>query len=230
MQDKFNISTKRQNSCIPAYHYYMFNKPFGCVTARRDDRFPTVMDYFKELDNNRLSPVGRLDRETEGLLIITDDGKWNQRMTHPDYHKEKTYEFTALGELDHEKLEKLQNGILLNGSDIPTLPCQITVTGTSVLSEILPALHPELKASFGQNRPGHPVVMGTITITEGRKRQIRRMMKAVRCCVVALKRISIDDIILDETLKPGEWKEIFFDSHGSCQMHAGSRPAYCPQE
>ena len=67
------------------YHYYMFNKPFGCVTARRDGRFPTVMDYFKDLQNDRLSPVGRLDRETEGLLIITDDGKWNQMMTHPDH-------------------------------------------------------------------------------------------------------------------------------------------------
>ena len=52
-------------------HYYMFHKPFGCVTARRDDRYPTVMDYFKELHNDRLSPVGRLDRETTGLLLIT---------------------------------------------------------------------------------------------------------------------------------------------------------------
>lgn len=63
------------------YHYYMFNKPFGCVTARRDDRYPTVMDYFKELDNENLSPVGRLDRETTGLLLITDDGVFNQQLT-----------------------------------------------------------------------------------------------------------------------------------------------------
>ena len=193
---------------MPAYHYYMFNKPFGCVTARRDARFPTVMEYFQELGNERLSPVGRLDRETEGLLIITDDGKWNQRMTHPAYQKQKTYEFIALGELDNEKLQKLRNGILLCGSDMPTLPCQISLTGTSVLSEILPALHPELRKSFGQNRPCHPVVMGKITITEGRKWQIRRMLKAVRCCVIALKRISIDEMILDQNLKPGEWKEI----------------------
>ena len=57
------------------YHYYMFHKPFGCVTARRDEKFPVVMDYFRELDNPDLSPVGRLDRETEGLLFITDDGQ-----------------------------------------------------------------------------------------------------------------------------------------------------------
>ena len=73
------------------YHYYMFNKPFGCVTARRDNRYPTVMDYFQELHNDSLSPVGRLDRETEGLLFITDDGVWNQEMTHPGYQKKKTY-------------------------------------------------------------------------------------------------------------------------------------------
>ncbi len=190
------------------YHYYMFNKPFGCVTARRDGRFPTVMDYFKDLQNDRLSPVGRLDRETEGLLIITDDGKWNQMMTHPDYQKKKIYEFTVLGDLDPMKLQKLENGILLNGSDIPTLPCKITVTARSVLSEIMPSLPPEVQAAIGRNRPDHPVTSGTIIITEGRKRQIRRMMKAVRCCVVALKRIAIDDIVLDEKLKPGEWKEM----------------------
>ena len=81
-------------------HYYMFNKPFGCVTARRDDRFPVVMDYFHSLENEHLSPVGRLDRETEGLLMITDDGIWNQEMTNPAFHVSKTYEFTALGTLD----------------------------------------------------------------------------------------------------------------------------------
>ena len=61
------------------FHYYLFHKPFGCVTARRDDRYPTVMDWFRELDNEALSPVGRLDRETEGLLVITDDGQWNRQ-------------------------------------------------------------------------------------------------------------------------------------------------------
>jgi 16S rRNA pseudouridine516 synthase len=207
MQEKDYVSNGRR--LRPTYHYYMFNKPYGCVTAHRDLRFPTVMEYFKELDNSKLSFVGRLDRETEGLLIITDDGNWNQRMTHPAYKKHKTYEFTALGELDEEKLHILQNGILLNGSPIPTLPCQITVTGASVLSDTLSTLHPEVQRAIQKNRPCHPVVMGRITITEGRKRQIRRMMKAVHCCVVALKRISMEDIVLDKNLKPGEWKEFF---------------------
>ena len=101
----------------PDKHYYMFHKPFGCVTAHRDDLFPVVMDYFSELHNDRLSPVGRLDRETEGLLIVTDDGKWNQYMTNPEFHVPKTYEFAALGTLDARKLQRLAEGVLLTGSN-----------------------------------------------------------------------------------------------------------------
>lgn len=190
------------------YHYYMFNKPFGCVTARRDDRFPTVMDYFAELNNEKLSPVGRLDRETEGLLFITDNGKWNQMMTHPQNQKEKVYEFIVMGTLNKEKLTRLERGVLLKGSSIPTVPCKITVTGTSTLSEAWSLLHPEVQEASRHNRPDHPVTFGTITITEGRKRQIRRMLKTVRCLVISLKRISIDGIVLDDSLRPGEWKEI----------------------
>ena len=189
-------------------HYYMFNKPFGCVTARRDDRFPVVMDYFRSLENEHLSPVGRLDRETEGLLMITDDGIWNQEMTNPAFHVSKTYEFTALGTLDKEKLRKLSEGVLLIGSDRPTTSASVTVTGTSILSKVVPHLHPDMQEKLKYNLPDHPVVFGTITISEGRKRQIRRMLKVVGCCVIQLKRISMGDLILDPKLKPGEYKEI----------------------
>lgn len=189
-------------------HYYMFNKPFGCVTAHRDDRFPVVMDYFRSLENEHLSPVGRLDRETEGLLMITDDGIWNQEMTNPAFHVSKTYEFTALGTLDKEKLRKLSEGVLLIGSDRPTTSASVTVTGTSILSKVVPHLHPDMQEKLKYNLPDHPVVFGTITISEGRKRQIRRMLKVVGCCVIQLKRISMGDLILDPKLKPGEYKEI----------------------
>ena len=186
----------------------MFNKPFGCVTARRDDRFPVVMDYFHSLENDRLSPVGRLDRETEGLLMITDDGIWNQEMTNPAFHVSKTYEFTALGTLDKEKLRKLSEGVLLIGSDRPTTSASVTVTGTSILSKVVPHLHPDMQEKLKYNLPDHPVVFGTITISEGRKRQIRRMLKVVGCCVIQLKRISMGELVLDPELKPGEYKEV----------------------
>ena len=92
------------------FHYYMFNKPFGCVTARRDSLYPTVMDYFSELNNDNLNPVGRLDRETTGLLLITDDGVFNQKLTHPSYHKKKTYHFTVLGDLTEDRCQQLEKG------------------------------------------------------------------------------------------------------------------------
>lgn len=190
------------------YSYYMFNKPYGCVSARRDDTFPTVMDYFKELDNPNLSPVGRLDRETEGLLLITDDGKWNQIMTHPSNKKEKQYSFIAMGILNEEKIKLLENGVMLTGSDKTTAPAKLKITGTSILSKTLPALHPEIQSNTKHNRPEHPIVMGSITVTEGKKHQVRRMLKAVGCCIIYLKRTSMGDIVLDENLKPGEWKEI----------------------
>lgn len=191
------------------YHYYMFHKPYGCVTARKDDTFPTVMDYFTELHNPDLSPVGRLDRETEGLLFITDDGVWNQYMTRPDYHKRKTYEFIALGSMDEAKMKKLQEGVLLQGDSKKTLPCQIEIFQRSDLLGIKDDLPEEVWEKSKHNRMDHPAFYGNITITEGRKRQIRRMFKTVRCLVLYLKRVSCDGIDLDPELKAGEWKEIF---------------------
>ena len=190
------------------YHYYMFNKPFGCVTAARDERYPVVMDYFKELKNPSLAPVGRLDLETEGLLLVTDDGRWNQKMIHPSYKKEKRYEFIAMGVLTEEKRYSLEQGIWLKGAKEITSKAKVEVLGCSTLAEILPSMHPEIQRKFCYNRPEHPIVIGSIVITEGKKRQIRRMLKAVGCCVIGLKRLSIDNIFLDETLKPGQWKEI----------------------
>ena len=174
------------------YHYYLFHKPFGCVTARRDDRYPTVMDWFAGLNNPDLSPVGRLDRETEGLLLITDDGIFNRQMTRPEFHKEKTYTFT----------------LLLNGEDTPTAPARITVTGKSTLGAVLPTLPPEIREKSAHNPQDRPVTFGTITITEGRNRQIRRMMKTQRLLVLQLKRIKMGEITLPSDLKPGEWMEI----------------------
>lgn len=190
------------------YHYYMFNKPFGCVTARRDDRYPAVMDWFRCLENESLSPVGRLDRETEGLLLITDDGKWNREMTRPEFHREKKYEFTVLGDLTAEKVARLESGVTLHGSSELTAPARVTVTGHAALGEVLPALHPEIQEKSRHNPMDRPVTFGTIIITEGKNRQIRRMMKQVRCLVLQLRRISMGGIVLDESLAPGEWKEL----------------------
>ena len=197
------------------YHYYLFHKPFGCVTARRDERYPTVMDWFRELDNPDLSPVGRLDRETEGLLLITDDGMFNRALTRPEFHKEKVYEFLVLGDLTEEKRQALETGVLMNGEDTPTAPARITVTGKSTLEAVLPALHPEIQEKSRHNPMDRPVTFGSITITEGRNRQIRRMMKTQRLLVLALKRVKMGAFALPEGLKPGEWVEISPDFDGN---------------
>jgi 16S rRNA pseudouridine516 synthase len=197
------------------YHYYLFHKPFGCVTARRDERYPTVMDWFRELDNPDLSPVGRLDRETEGLLLITDDGIFNRDLTRPEFHKEKVYEFLVLGDLTEDKRQALETGVLLNGEDTPTAPARITVTGKSTLGTVLPTLHPEIQEKSRHNPMDRPVTFGSITITEGRNRQIRRMMKTQRLLVLALKRVKMGEFLLPEGLKPGEWVEISPDFDGN---------------
>lgn len=186
----------------------MFHKPYGCVSARRDTLYPTVMDYFRELDNPNLSPVGRLDRETEGLLLITDDGKWNQRMCNPVYGKKKRYSFLVLGELTEEKKERLEQGIKLIGDDRLTAPAEVIIGRQCQLFQVQNEIHPRVWEKIEKNRPEMPVTFGEIIITEGRKNQIRRMMKQVNCCVVVLKRLSMGDLELDPALAPGQWKEL----------------------
>ena len=190
------------------YHYYVFHKPFGCVTARRDDRHPTVMDRFDGPDLPDLSPVGRLDRETEGLLLLTDDGQFNRRMTRPEFHIEKIYEFTILGDLTEDKRAALERGVLLPGDPEPTHPAVITVTGKSTLAEVLPTLHPEIQEKTRHNPMDRTVTFGTITLTEGRNRQIRRMMKTQRLLVLALKRVKMGPYTLPDRLAPGQWIEV----------------------
>ena len=129
-------------------------------------------------------------------------------MTRPEFYVEKTYEFTVMGELNEKKIALLEQGVLLNGSNEPTAPAKLTVTGRSTLGETFPLLHPEIQEKSRHNPMDRPITFGTITITEGRNRQIRRMMKEVRCLVLQLKRVSMGPFILDPNLLPGQWKEI----------------------
>ena len=188
------------------YHYYMFHKPYGCVTARRDDTYPTVMDYFRSLGNPDLSPVGRLDLESEGLLFITDDGKWNGRMTEPSCRKEKIYEFVVMGCLTEAAAKTLEQGIRLPQSDHITAPAKVEITARSTFQRTIADIPPEIAEKLKRNLPDTPTTYGRITITEGKKHQVRKMMKAVGCYVIRLKRISMGGIPLDPTLLPGQWK------------------------
>lgn len=188
--------------------YYMFNKPRGCITARRDSRQATVMDYFPEDKRDVLFPVGRLDKDTEGLILITDDGRLCFDLMNPDNSIPKTYFFWAHGVLSHEKLLEIESGVnIYKNSSYQTSPAKITVESVGVLREIKHLLiGDDIKLS---NRRGEtPVVSGYITITEGKKHQVKRMLRYAGCRVVYLKRISIGEVFLDEAVASGKYREL----------------------
>ena len=182
--------------------YYMFHKPRGCITAVTDETHPTVMEYFSSEKVEGLHPVGRLDKDTEGLLLITNDGKWNQEIMHPENHVPKTYFFWALGTLDEEKIRQIETGVELRG--MTAKPAWIKRCEIKTLGEIL-----DLAGGIRVgNRKDQEVFSGTIVITEGKKHQVRRMLKAVGCYVVYLKRIAIGNLHLDDTLCKGDYREL----------------------
>ena len=151
--------------------YILMNKPAGYVTTVKDthDRM-TVMDLLTDVPY-RVFPVGRLDFETEGLLLFTNDGEFAYRMTHPKFKMVKTYVATVQGNVTDERLAMLRNGVQLE--DGMTAPAQVNII----------------------RRENHKTVV-EIAIHEGRNRQVRRMFKAVKNPVLELKRISIGPLTL----------------------------------
>lgn len=184
------------------YVYYMFNKPSGCITADHDRTHATVMDYFREVYAPGLHPVGRLDKDTEGLLLITNDGKWNQNLMHPERHVRKTYFFWAMGEMGEKAIGEIESGIELRGGK--ARPAEIVIEQKKTLGDIIDIATGIEKG----NQMSQPVFSGYITVCEGKKHQIRRMIKAAGCYVVYLKRVSIGNLPLDEGLKPGEFRKL----------------------
>lgn len=183
--------------------YLMFHKPAGCITANRDPRRKTVLDYFPEDVREELFPVGRLDRDTEGLLLLTDDGALTARLLHPIYHVAKTYFLYAVGDMTEEKAERLSSGVPLDEAGKLSRPAQVLI-GEKLL---LPALKVPLSvkdARLCRRHPQTPVTALTVTVTEGKKHQIKRMLLAVGCRVVYLKRVSMGNLVLDPSLAPGE--------------------------
>lgn len=187
------------------YEYYIFHKPAGCITALRDESEPTIRLYLEMLDMTRLRPVGRLDRDTEGLLILTDDGTYNQRMTHPDAGIEKEYFFWAIGSFTEEKEQKLSQGAVLSGKEpVTARPARITVSSECRLDEIYDFIKGKNKARILKNRPDTPVFSGHITVTEGRRHEVKRLLKSIGCYCVYLKRVRMGNVVLPDDLAPGQ--------------------------
>ncbi len=172
--------------------YIMFNKPAGCVTATSDpDGKPTVFDYFKDYSGPKLFHVGRLDYDTEGLLLLTSDGDFCQKVTHPSSKVYKTYIATVAGIPCDDILSRLRDGVTLE--DGPTAPAKVRFINT---------IHkPVIKDRRG------PVIVSNveISIREGRKRQVRRMFSHLEFPVRRLVRIKIGALELG-ALKKGQYR------------------------
>ena len=186
----------------------MLNKPKGYVTARWDANRKAVMELFSEEDKNSLFPVGRLDKNTEGFLIITDDGELCYNLMSPKSLVEKTYFFYATGMPNDEGIERLRQGLkIYPNSDFSTSAATFSLVGKTFLSEIYDLLEYE-DQKLAKRKPDTPIFSATLTITEGKKHQVKRMMRAIGCRVVYLKRVAIGGVNLDESLKKGEYRSL----------------------
>jgi 16S rRNA pseudouridine516 synthase len=163
--------------------YYMLNKPAGVVSATADNHCTTVVELIESSRNKDLFPVGRLDKDTEGLLIITNDGDLAHRLLSPKKHVGKVYYAKINGRVTEEDINTFNKGIKL-GEDFTTLPAQLVILEAGELSEI------------------------KVTIYEGKFHQIKRMFEAVGKEVLYLKRLSMGDLRLDEALDTGDYRRL----------------------
>ena len=165
------------------YEYYMLNKPAGIISASEDKREQTVIDLIRTKQRKDLFPVGRLDRDTEGLLLITNDGELAHRLLSPKKHVDKVYYARIRGNVTQEDVNRFREGLDI-GEKCLTLPAELKILQAGEESEI------------------------EITIREGKFHQVKRMFQAVEKEVLYLKRLSMGSLALDETLLPGEYRKL----------------------
>lgn len=170
----------------------LFNKPYGVLTQfRKTDERPTLADFFTDPE---IHPCGRLDMDSEGLLLLTADGALNARITHPKFKLPKIYWAQVDGDIGEEALTRLRSGVMLN--DGPTRPARVRKLAEP---ELWPRTPPV------RYRAAIPTSWVELEITEGRNRQVRRMTAAVGFPTLRLVRVRIGAWALDE-LQPGEWR------------------------
>ena len=177
------VCYKNERIAYCAFEYYLFHKPAGCVTATEDTQHKTVMDYLENTIRSDLFPVGRLDIDTEGLLLITNDGALAHELLSPSRHVQKTYYALINGKVTEEDVNLFEKGVDI-GEKKPTKPGFLKILKSEPQSEI------------------------ELTITEGKFHQVKRMFEAVGKKVLYLKRISMGPLTLPEDLKPGEYREL----------------------
>lgn len=196
--------------------YYLLHKPAGYVSATEDTREKTVLDLVPKDGRRNLFPVGRLDKDTEGLLLITDDGQLAHQLLSPKKHVDKTYFAVTEGKVVPEDIEKIRLGVDI-GDEEPTLPGKLEILRTWEENVDRKNIEGESGAVIANsNAAGHKAdPEGSIwcseillTIHEGRFHQVKRMMEAVGKKVIYLKRISMGSLTLPDDLPKGQAREL----------------------
>lgn len=167
--------------CSPGKRYIMLNKPEGYVSATKDKQHLTVMDLLEEENCAQLHIAGRLDLDTTGLVLITDDGQWSHRVTSPQRDCKKTYLVETADPISDESILCFEQGIHLADEKRPTLPAHIEIIDEHT---------------------------ARLIISEGRYHQVKRMFGAMGNKVDCLHRERIGDIYLDSSLQPGEYRHL----------------------
>lgn len=168
------------------YVYLMLNKPAGVISATKDYKDKTVIDLVKNMGRKDLFPVGRLDKDTEGLLILTNDGDLAHNLLSPKKEVDKVYYAKIKGKVTDEDVKAFLSGISI-GEDKPCLPAKLEILVADEVSEI------------------------NLTIQEGKFHQVKRMFEAVGKEVIYLKRISMGGLKLDSNLKLGDYRRLTRD-------------------
>lgn len=194
--------------------YLMLNKPAGYITARSDDKDKTIFDILPKdlIENYTIFPVGRLDKDTEGLILLTNDGLFNHNVIHAKSNVTKTYQFWAMGKLDNKYIDELKNGVCIDdkfsdGKKI-TKSAIIKIIKEDKYINVKNGLDKLPLRIFRKQKDDQDVFLGEITLSEGRKHEVKRLLKYCKCFVIYLKRISIGNLKLDDNLKLGDIRKL----------------------
>ena len=169
-----------------SFEYYMLNKPAGVISATEDQSCQTVVDLIKDKKRKDLFPVGRLDKDTEGLLLITNDGALAHRLLSPKKHVDKCYFARICGKVTEEDVRSFEKGVNIGSQEQPeiTMPGKLEIITSDDISKI------------------------RLTIQEGKFHQVKRLFQAVGKEVIYLKRLRMGTLILDENLGIGEYRPL----------------------
>ncbi|MCH4890387.1 rRNA pseudouridine synthase [Acidaminobacter sp. JC074] len=198
----FNVDPDKNEICVNGelisfekHVYLIMNKPKDVISARQDKVHKTVIDLLNGYGNRKLFPVGRLDIDTEGMLLITDDGQWNHDLMNPKKHVSKIYYAHIEGRVDEEDVKAFSEGLILKDDSL-CKPADLKILSSGEISKI------------------------ELTISEGKYHQVKRMFASRGKRVLYLKRIQIGGLRLDDSLELGEFRDLTSEEMKKIKLEA----------